>query len=130
MGTSLFQVNLPTPLPELRRLLRHPLLRLRHARVPNILADLHRAELGPAHRAEVGHLGALGGQGLVVEGARGHRIERQVELILPPKLKARPAQRVVPLPCARVALGQVGGAALPRSAPLLRIGTDRNVERA
>src|SRR5438093_1649605 len=75
----------------------------------DLLRDLHRAELRPAHRAEVGELGALGRQRLVVELARGLWIEREVELVLPAKLEARLAERVVPLARARMALGEVGG---------------------
>src|SRR5262245_33804686 len=59
---SPFPVDLPAGLPELLRLLRHPLLHLGGV-VADLLGDLHRAELGPAHRAEVGHLRSLGGQG-------------------------------------------------------------------
>src|SRR5579863_5489718 len=39
--------------------------------VADFLADLHRAELGTAHRAEVGDLVGLLRQSLVVEFARG-----------------------------------------------------------
>src|SRR5216117_1344937 len=76
--------------------------------LPHLLGDLHRAELRPAHRAEVGDLRALGGQRLVVELARRLRVEREVELVLPAELEARLRQRVVPLAGARMALGDVG----------------------
>src|SRR5262245_20879545 len=66
--------------------------------VAHLLGQLHGAELRPAHRAEVRHLGALGRQRLVVVRARGHRIEREIELILPPELEPRFRQRVVPFP--------------------------------
>lgn len=46
-------------------------------------ADLHGAELGPAHTAEVGGLGWLLGQGGIVVGAGSHRVQREVELVLP-----------------------------------------------
>ena len=72
--------------------------------VAHLLRQLHRAELRPAHRAEVRDLRAVGGQRLVVIGARGHRIHRQVELILPAELEARLRQRVVPGLRARMAL--------------------------
>src|SRR6185436_3383226 len=85
----------------------------RHALLGGVLADflrdLHRAELRPAHRAEVGELGAVGRQRLVVELARGLGIEREVELVLPAELEARLAERVVRLARAQMALGQVGG---------------------
>src|SRR5262245_59136808 len=89
-----FQGERP-PLPaELGGLLRHP---LRHFVViddagcagSELLRQLHRAELRAAHRAEMRYLGAVGGQRLVVEGARGDGIEREVELILPAELEAR-----------------------------------------
>ena len=77
--------------------------------LPHLLRQLHRAELRTAHRAEVRDLGAVGRQRLVVEGARGHRIERQVELVLPAELEARLRQRVVPRLRPRMALGEIGG---------------------
>src|SRR5438067_9039273 len=40
------------------------LLRLRE--VPHFLRNLHRAEFGTAHRAEMGGFGGFGGEGLVV----------------------------------------------------------------
>src|SRR3954471_14642833 len=89
-------VNFP-PLTKLGRLLVH----LRRV-VPHVLGDLHRAELGPAHRAEVGDLGSLRRQRLVVIGQRRHWIQRQVELILPAELEPSLAQRVIPLPGARM----------------------------
>ena len=63
--------------------------------VAHVLGDLHRAELRPAHRAEVRDLGASLRQRLVVVLARGLRIEREVELVLPAELEARLRQRVV-----------------------------------
>ena len=65
---------------------------------------------GP-HRAEVGDLGGLLGQGLVVEALGLVRVEAEVELVVPAELEARLAQRVVADLRARVALGQVGGVA-------------------
>ena len=49
--------------------------------VADVLGDLHAAELGAAHAAEVRDLGALGRQGFVVVRQRGHRVQRQVELV-------------------------------------------------
>src|ERR1043165_7749536 len=76
--------------------------RLRRGIVPDVLGDLHRAELWAAHRAEVRDLGAVGRKRLVMVRARGDRIERQVELIDPSELEARFAQRVVPFLRSRV----------------------------
>src|SRR5262249_32290214 len=59
--------------------------------------------------AEVRVLGRVGGEGLVVELARGGGGERQVELVLPAGLEARARQRVVALLRAGGPLGQVGG---------------------
>src|SRR5437588_11284704 len=53
-----------------------------------VVADAHRAELGPAHRAEVGGLGRLGREGRVVVRARRVGVERKLELILPEELEA------------------------------------------
>ena len=56
---------------------------------PHLLADLHRAEFGAAHAAEMGGLGALGGEGLVVVLLRRVGVERQVELVAPAEFEAR-----------------------------------------
>eukprot|EP00955_Chlamydomonas_euryale_P036990 350621-Chlamydomonas_euryale.AAC.5 len=45
----------------------------------------------------------------VVVRARGDRVQRQIELVIPAELKARTAERIVPLLSVRVALGKVGG---------------------
>ena len=50
--------------------------------------DLHRAELRPAHRAEVGGLGALRRERLVVVLFGRFGIEAQVELVAPAELEA------------------------------------------
>ena len=73
------------------------------------MRDLHRAELGPAHRAEVRRLRRLLRQRRVVVGDRRDRVERQVELVAPAELEARLGQSVVAQLRARVALGEVGG---------------------
>lgn len=44
---------------------------------------LHGAEFGATHGAEVGGLGRLLGQRGVVKEASGHRVQRQVELVIP-----------------------------------------------
>ncbi|CAA9307469.1 MAG: hypothetical protein AVDCRST_MAG68-974, partial [uncultured Gemmatimonadetes bacterium] len=59
--------------------------------------------------AEVGDLGALRREGLVVVRQGRDRVERQVELVAPAKLEAGLAEGVVPLLGARVALGEAGG---------------------
>src|ERR1043165_1031473 len=61
----------------------HELLRLLVHGVAHLLRDLHRAEVRPAHGAEVRRLRSLGRQRSVVELLRGLRIEGEVELILP-----------------------------------------------
>ncbi len=72
-------------------------------------ARLHGAELRPAHRAEVRRLGGLLRQRRVVEQARGHGVERQVELVVPART-SRPLPggtlEVVTSPCARGRTGR------------------------
>src|ERR1051326_1694715 len=77
--------------------------------LPDVLCDLHRAEMRAAHGTEVRGLGAFLRKRLVVKLARGHGIEAQVELILPAELEAGLAQRVVAVLRAGMALRQVGG---------------------
>src|SRR3954471_3939619 len=84
-------IDLGALLHELDRLLVQALLDV----LAHVLGDLHRAEMRPAHRAEVGDLHALLGQRLVVEILRRVRVEPQVELILPAELEARLGHRVV-----------------------------------
>src|SRR5438128_1851213 len=123
-ATSGATVDLAAALPELLRLLLEPLHErrgllgdaVRGGVVAHVLRDLHRAEVRPAHRAEVGELRPLGGQGLVVELARGLGIERQVELVLPAELEARLRERVVPPPRARVGRRALEGALRPTRA--------------
>ncbi len=91
--------------------------------IAHILSDLHGAELGPAHGAEVGHLAGLLRQGLVVVGASGVGVEGQIELILPAKLESSLGHGVVADLGARVTLGQIGGVGgdLVGNQPLLHI---------
>src|SRR5262249_40615527 len=95
-------VDLPAPLAELLRLLPHPHLQglfLLHSLLRGVLADflgdLHRAEVGTTHGAEMGHLGAFLGEGLVVVLAGGVRIEGEIELVLPAELEAGLGEGVV-----------------------------------
>src|SRR3546814_12361034 len=53
-----------------------------------LLADLHRAEFGAAHAAEMGGLGAFGRQRLVVVLLGRVGVERQVELVAPAEFEA------------------------------------------
>src|SRR5690348_4169789 len=53
----------------------------------NILGDFHRAKMRAAHRAKMGQLCALGRQRFVVKLLCLFRVEAEVELILPAKLK-------------------------------------------
>ena len=55
----------------------------------HFLRDLHRAELGAAHRAKVRHFGGVLGQRFVVVLLGGFRVESQIELVLPAEIKAR-----------------------------------------
>src|SRR5256885_1531609 len=70
---------------------RNPLIR-RH-RVPrpelplDLPRDVHRAELRPAHRAELGALEVLRRQRFIVQLARPLRIERQPELLDPERAR-------------------------------------------
>src|SRR5215467_9027604 len=52
----------------------------------HLFRDLHRAELGTTHRAEVRTFGSGCGQRLVVKVLCGVGVEREVELILPAEL--------------------------------------------
>ena len=63
--------------------------------VAHVLADLHRAEVRPAHGAEVGLLGGMLGQRFVVELACLVGVEAEVELVFPAELEARLRQCVV-----------------------------------
>src|SRR5688572_22232428 len=72
--------------------------------VAHVLRDLHRAEMGTTHRAKVRALRGRRRERLVMELARGLRIERQVELIVPAELEPRTRQRVVARLGARVPL--------------------------
>jgi hypothetical protein len=62
---------------------------------PDVLRDLHGAELRAAHGAEVRRLGRFLRQGRVVELAGSVRVKAQVELVFPAELEARLAQGVV-----------------------------------
>src|SRR5687768_14263403 len=104
-SSILLQINGGSGGAELTRLLVHPVLR----HLPDLLRELHRAELRAAHRAEMRELGALGRQCRVVIGARRDRVEREIELILPPELETRPRQRVVPRLRPRMSFRQIGG---------------------
>src|SRR3989442_3389296 len=76
---------------------------------PNVFCDFHAAEVRPAHAAKVCSLGAFLRKGLVVELARGLRIEREIELIFPAKFETRFADRVVAVLGAGMAFGEIGG---------------------
>src|ERR1043166_2149293 len=111
LGGQAGQVELTARGAELLRLLRKPRLHERCLRreLAQVLGDAHRAELRAAHRAEMGELGALGGERLVVEAPRGERVERQVELVLPAELEPRLRHRVVPFAGPGMTLGEIGG---------------------
>ena len=63
--------------------------------VAHFLRDLHRAEFGAAHGAEMRRLGAFGRQGLIMILFGRVGIERQVELVAPAEFEAGAAERVV-----------------------------------
>src|SRR6185312_12096106 len=86
--------------------LAHPLLALARLRT-HLVRDAHRAEFRSTHRAEMCHLVRLFRQRLIMERARGVRIERKVELIFPTEIEARPGERVIPISRTWVALCQV-----------------------
>ena len=75
----------------------------------HVFGDLHGTEVRAAHGAEVRGLRSFLRQRFVVELARRLRVEREVELIFPPELEARFANRVVAVLRAGVAFGEVGG---------------------
>lgn len=58
-------------------------------KLAHFLADLHRAEFGAAHAAEMGGLGALRRERLVVILLGGVGVEAQVELVAPAEFEAR-----------------------------------------
>ena len=68
-------------------------LSCREARCTNVVPqesaapDLHGAELWPTHGAEVRGLGGLLRQRRVVEQPRRHRVQRQVELVVPAPIR-------------------------------------------
>src|SRR5690242_4376205 len=101
-GGLLTLINLRACGDELRGLLFHSGFERRllvqfflRCEVSDLLRDLHRTEMRAAHRAEVRELCALLRERLVVILARHFRVEREVELIFPAKLKARLRERVV-----------------------------------
>jgi hypothetical protein len=55
--------------------------------VADVLGDLHRAEFGAAHRAEMRDLVGVLRQRLVVIEPRGFRIEAEVELVFPAEIE-------------------------------------------
>ena len=108
-------VQAPPGFLELLGLGRHALrqrLALCHAflrgKLAHFLRDLHRTELGAAHGAEMRDFGRILGQGLVVVFLRRLRVQAQVELVLPAKVEARLAERIVARAGTGVALGHVG----------------------
>jgi len=114
MSLSRFRVNLRAFFHELFRLLFHPLFQrlflgdaLFGSVFADVLGDLHRAEMRAAHGAEVRGLGAVLRQGFVVELARGHGVEGEVELIFPAEFKARLGDGIVAVLRAGMTFGQV-----------------------
>ena len=90
-------------LDELFALLRHALLGI----FAHLFGDLHRAEAGAAHGAEVGGLGRLGRQGFIVVVPGSLGIQGEIELVLPAKFKAGAGEGVVSVLGAGMSLGHV-----------------------
>ena len=65
---------------------------------PDVLRDLHGAEVWATHGTKMCELGAFLGQRLVVVFARDFRIEREIELILPTEFEPRLRQSVLAIP--------------------------------
>src|SRR5579871_787375 len=65
------------------------------------LCDVHGAELGAAHGAELCFLIEIVGKVLVVHGFGGRGVERQLELLIPVKEETRVAESVVAIASAR-----------------------------
>ncbi len=74
---------------------------------PNVLRDLHGAEVRAAHGTEVRGLGAFLRERFVMELAGGFGIEREIELVLPAKFETRFADGVVAILRAGMAFGQI-----------------------
>src|SRR5579859_1780185 len=70
---------------------------------------VHRAEFGATHGAEGGFFVVVVGQGFVVHGAGGFRIEREGELFFPVELVAGVAEGVVAVAGAGASTGDVRG---------------------
>ena len=70
--------------------------------------DLHRAELGAAHRAELRVLEGLVRESLVVHRLGGLRVEGERELLLPVEGVAGAGEGVVPVAGAGTVAGHVG----------------------
>src|SRR6185503_9685352 len=96
LSASRLAVNLRALLDELFAFFFHAFLErffFRHALLGGVFADVfgdfHGAEMRAAHGAEMRGLGAVLRERLIVEFARGHRVEAEVELIFPAEFKAR-----------------------------------------
>mmetsp|Transcript_35226 Transcript_35226/g.84981 ORF Transcript_35226/g.84981 Transcript_35226/m.84981 type:complete len:296 (+) Transcript_35226:316-1203(+) len=88
--------------------LSHPVPILRGI-LPHVIGDLHAAKLGSTHTAEVRGLGRVAIESLVVECARRHGVEREVELIVPTKFESGLGESVVSVLRPGEILGEVGG---------------------
>src|SRR5262245_3750852 len=99
---SRFCVNLRPTLHKLPAFLFHPDLQRIRIRptmcrriFPNVLSNLHRAEMWAAHGTEVRELRAFLWQGFIVILARDFGVEGKVELIFPAEFETRLRQSVV-----------------------------------
>src|SRR5262245_53964746 len=115
-GVSDFLVDLRSLFEELAALLLEPgfeRIVFMHSQaggvVADVLSNLHRAEVRSAHAAEMRDLRSILRESFVVEFTGRIRIEREIELIFRSELEARLRESIMPMPRARVPLGEVGG---------------------
>jgi hypothetical protein len=74
-----------------------------------LVGDLHGAELGAAHGAEVSRLSGLLRKRGVVKEACADRVQREIELVGPAELEARAGKRVITEVRHRMAFGEISG---------------------
>src|SRR5882757_2222368 len=99
-------VDLTTHGAKLLRHLTHALL-LRFG--AHLMGNTHGAEFRSAHGAEMSGLVAFLRQRLVMKGAGRVGVQREIELVLPPEIEARPRDRIIAITRSRVTLRQIGG---------------------
>jgi hypothetical protein len=110
-GAAPSHIKLAALFQKLGALFRHPFFALGHRQnfLAQILRDLHRAELRPAHRAKMRGFMRLFRQRFVMEEPRRIGIETEIELILPAEIEPRAGHSVVSDLRRRMLLGEVAG---------------------